>query len=372
MNDLSTISTATGIATSIIGRLNPVAGLISGQLSWPSAMAVFMNDIATGNLSDTEIAIAGLGTVPASSSVLTLTARTLGLLALGGLAVGATTAGLATGLALGVAVAAALATPAVRDILTDPDFWDAMKKGLNDPSKIPDLVSDFFSRAQNWIQPRDPLVFDLDGDGIEAVGINPANPILFDHNADGVKTGTGWIKADDGLLVLDINGNGMIDSGRELFGDNTLLPSGQLAANGYTALAQHDANADGKINSADAVYTQLRVWQDANQDGISQAAELKTLAQLNIASINVTGTASNINLGGGNTQPFSGSFTRTDGSTGASGVAELSGSLLLAANTFYSEFTDAIPLTDLAKTLPGMSGSGLVRVANDEMWRKAA
>ena len=99
-------------------------------------------------------------------------------------------------------------------------------------------------------------------------------------------------------------------------------------------------------------------------------------ASLNIASVNVTGTASTINLGNTYTQPFSGIFTRTDGSSGDSGIAQLSGSLLLASNTFYSQFTDAIPLTNLAKTLPGMSGSGLVRdlreAENDGMWARAA
>ena len=44
------------------------------------------------------------------------------------------------------------------------------------------------------------------------------------------------------------------------------------------------------------MYSQLRIWRDANQDGISQAGELKTLAELGIASINVQGTASNTSL----------------------------------------------------------------------------
>ena len=48
--------------------------------------------------------------------------------------------------------------------------------------------------------------------------------ILFDHNADGVKTGTGWLNGDDAWLVLDRDGNGTIDSGRELFGVETLHP----------------------------------------------------------------------------------------------------------------------------------------------------
>lgn len=80
-------------------------------------------------------------------------------------------------------------------------------------------VNTHFTAAANWTQPRyDPLTLDLDGDGLETLGINPTTPILFDHNGDGIKSATGWVKADDGFLVLDRNGNGLIDSGRELFG----------------------------------------------------------------------------------------------------------------------------------------------------------
>jgi hypothetical protein len=60
---------------------------------------------------------------------------------------------------------------------------------------------------------RDPLAIDLDGDGIETIGIT-ATPVLFDHNADGIKTGTGWVKADDAWLALDRDVNGLIDTGR--------------------------------------------------------------------------------------------------------------------------------------------------------------
>ncbi|MDB5850022.1 MAG: putative rtx family calcium-binding cytotoxins and bacteriocins protein, partial [Rhodoferax sp.] len=165
--------------------------------------------------------------------------------------------------------------------------------------------------------------------------------------------------------VFDRNGNGLIDSGKELFGDNTVLTrgpnAGKTAANGFEAVADLDVNGDGALNSGDAAYTQLRIWQDANQDGVSQAAELKTLAQAGIASIKVTGTASSVDLGNGNTQPFSGSFTRTNGTTGASGVAEVTGSLLLASNNFYREFTDDPVVTAAAAALPQMRGSGKVR-----------
>ena len=156
-----------------------------------------------------------------------------------------------------------------------------------------------YTSALTWSPPQDPLVLDLNGGGLTTVGIDPVNPILFDHNADGVRTGTGWLGAGEGILTLDLNGNGTVDSGRELFGDNTILTrasnprAGQTAANGFDALADLDDNIDGKIDSADTVYNQLRIWQDTNQDAVSQATELQTLAARGIQSINVTGTASN-------------------------------------------------------------------------------
>lgn len=84
----------------------------------------------------------------------------------------------------------------------------------------------------------DPLLIDLDGDGIETTYVN--NRVYFDHNADGFKEKSGWVSADDGLLVYDKNGNGTIDSGRELFGTNTEYISGILADSGYEALERID------------------------------------------------------------------------------------------------------------------------------------
>ncbi len=241
--------------------------------------------------------------------------------------------------------------------------WDTQVP-LNIPLGLPTNV-DYqcnrdYTAARGWTLPRDPLVLDLDGDGIETVGINPLAPVLFDHDNDGVRTGTGWIKSDDGLLVLDRNGNGTIDGGAELFGDNTPGAAGALAANGFIALQGQDSNGDGQINSQDTSYTQLRVWRDLNQDGVSQAGELQTLSQAGIASIGVAGTTTNVNLGNGNTQIASGSFTRTNGSTGQSGAAQLTGSFLLAGNNFYREFTNEPTPTAAAMALPQMRGSGWV------------
>ena len=126
---------------------------------------------------------------------------------------------------------------------------------------------------------RDPLVLDLDGDGIETTSTRDGTVILFDHDGDGIKTGTGWVKPDDGWLVLDRNGNGTIDTGRELFGVDTRKSNGQLATDGFDALKDLDANGDGKIDAADSVFANLRIWRDLNQDGTSQANELSRLVR---------------------------------------------------------------------------------------------
>ena len=49
-----------------------------------------------------------------------------------------------------------------------------------------------FSNGVNWRQPSDPLVLDLDGDGIELT--STSNTVLFDHNKDNIRTGTGTYK----------------------------------------------------------------------------------------------------------------------------------------------------------------------------------
>ena len=220
--------------------------------------------------------------------------------------------------------------------------------------EIDPATNSTYLSGRNWRQV-DPLALDLDGDGLETTGIASTNTTLFDHDGDGVRTGTGWVKGDDALLVLDRNGNGIIDSGRELFGVDTLLANGQKAANGFAALADLDSNHDGLFSAADDQFAHVKLWRDLDQDGISDAGELVSLADAGIASINLANTAANTGLTGGNTLTATGTYTKTDGTTGTAG------NLNLADNPFYSDFTQAVPLSDAAKALPGMQGSGRVR-----------
>ena len=217
---------------------------------------------------------------------------------------------------------------------------------------IPDSLMDLFAQLEASTVRKDPLVLDLDGDGIETVGIDAG--VLFDHTSSGIKQGTGWVSADDGLLVLDINGNGTIDNGRELFGDNTLLSDGTWAEHGFAALKDYDTNDDGVVNTDDDIYSQLQVWQDLNQDGISQANELSTLTNLGITSISVDQTEQ-VNVDqNGNQIAITSSFDRN-------GEEYDIGQVNYSSNTFNSEFIDTIVLSEQTQSLPEISGSGGLR-----------
>jgi len=236
--------------------------------------------------------------------------------------------------------------------LKDSRKWNEPKGALE---KIKDAVATPYDAARAVPPPRvDPLILDLNGNGIETVAPNAANPILFDHNGDGIKSGTGWVAATDGMLVLDRNGNGTIDNGTELFGDSTQLAAGGNAADGFAALAGQDSNGDGAVNALDANFAGLKVWQDLNQDGISQAGELKTLTELGIASLSVGKTLNSSLLANGNQIADLGRFVRTDGTTAV--MADIN----LAADTFHRSFTDLIPANALTATLNDMQGSVVV------------
>ena len=157
-----------------------------------------------------------------------------------------------------------------------------------------------------------PLVLDLDGNGVQTLGLS--SNVRFDLNATGTALNTGWVGQGDGLLAIDINGDGQVNDGSELFGSSYTLADGTRAQDGFAALASLDSDHNGVIDANDQQYASLLVWKDANQDGISQGDELFSLSSLDITSIN-TGATQTTELNNGNWIGLSASYATGDGTT---------------------------------------------------------
>jgi hypothetical protein len=111
-----------------------------------------------------------------------------------------------------------------------------------------------------------PIVFPLDGPGPIRMG---PGPVTFDINANGASDELTWVGAGTAFLAHDLNGNGIIDDGSELFGTAT---PGSQGVNGYVALSQLDLDGDGWVTAAEA--PDLLIWNDANKDGVTNPGEL--------------------------------------------------------------------------------------------------
>jgi hypothetical protein len=118
-----------------------------------------------------------------------------------------------------------------------------------------------------------------------------ADGVQFDLLGSGFGVRTGWVRAG-ALLALDLDGNGTIDGGQELFGDHTRRLDGGRADDGFAALAEYDTvarggNGNGLIDAEDAIFSRLLLWQDRNQDGSSASAELTSLSAARVETIDL-------------------------------------------------------------------------------------
>lgn len=157
------------------------------------------------------------------------------------------------------------------------------------------------------VQKSDPLALDLDGDGLKTTGIERG--MAFDIDGDGATDRTSFVTGGDAFVALDRNDNGMIDSGRELFGDQ----NGD--ANGFLALAAYDGNGDRRIDAQDAVYSDLRLLRI----GADSRQQLSTLAEAGVRAIDLdySNTRQALNTYDSITQLAG--FEREDGSRGIAG-----------------------------------------------------
>lgn len=179
----------------------------------------------------------------------------------------------------------------------------------------------------------DPLLIDLSGAGIN-VSNWIGNTVYFDTGvkndgsgqADGLQHHTSWAASGTGILALDLNGDGKIDDITETISEFFKGgPTPGHYADGLAALAAL-AQAGATVFSAatslidpatqKSYWSELVVWNDANQNGVTDAGELRTLGQLGITSINLVGSGNSGEAINGSSVTNRTTYTRSDGSSG--------------------------------------------------------
>ena len=157
----------------------------------------------------------------------------------------------------------------------------------------------------------DPIVLDLGAPGISFSSVS--NGVSFDINGDGVKDQVAWTTGNDGILAYDVNGSGTIENGSRAF--HAQFCRRKLCQRTGGAGKSLDTNADGLINSADANFGKLLVWQDSNHNGVADAGEMSSLADNGITAINLDATPTDGSIDGQGLQA-QGTFSYANGTTG--------------------------------------------------------
>jgi len=161
--------------------------------------------------------------------------------------------------------------------------------------------------APEPVRRTDPIAFDLDNN---SVNTSIAQQVNFDIDADGQLDTINRLAGDDAFLALDRNGDGIINNGAELFGDQ------HGAANGFDELAKFDDNQDGVINTLDNVFSQLRLFTAGSDETLS-------LAEASIRSINLDYQNTDVALNTYDRISQLSTYEREDGTTGTTADVQL-------------------------------------------------
>lgn len=122
--------------------------------------------------------------------------------------------------------------------------------------------------AQNYVTSvktfHDPLVINLDTNVAQVSD----QKFFFDLDCDGEEEEISSLQAGSGFLALDLNGDGVINDGSELFGPES--------GNGFADLAKHDADGNGWIDENDPIWEKLLIWTK-DEDGKDKLYHLSDL-----------------------------------------------------------------------------------------------
>ena len=168
---------------------------------------------------------------------------------------------------------------------------------------VADVEGVIIGKRKKEPMPR-PVIQDPSPDGLNLTDLEDV--VSFDLDAAHGAEFVTWTKQslETGFFWLDLDSDGVVDDGSELFGNATQASQG-LPRDGFAALSQYDqtelgGDRDGTLSRQDQIWPALRFWVDWNHDGQASADELSTMADLHIAAIDVVGQPLNLADANGN------------------------------------------------------------------------
>lgn len=120
------------------------------------------------------------------------------------------------------------------------------------------------------LQVCDPLVINYGGN---IADLDKEYSFFFDLDTDGQEEKIARLTGDSGFLALDLNNDGIINDGSELFGTKS--------GDGFKDLSTYDEDGNGWIDEGDSIFEKLRIWsKDAEGNDV-----LYTLKDQNVGAI---------------------------------------------------------------------------------------
>ena len=199
------------------------------------------------------------------------------------------------------------------------------------------------------------VVIDLDGSGLQLTSVGNSDIATVDGN--GVVTRMSWVGPTNGLLVSDRDGTGAYNTTDDL----SFVGDAPSATSGLQGLQGWDSNGDGVLDGSDSDWDQLKVWVDANQDGVAEPGEVETLEQAGVSSISLTEAASGFDP----TTTFDSYYTGTATVTHTDGTTTSAYDTTFARR-FLDETTDADSPTVSWDQLTGNATIGLILTGDDD------
>ncbi len=166
---------------------------------------------------------------------------------------------------------------------------DAFQVRITDPHGASSVVTVSVPHYGPYLPPtppagggKKPIAIDLDGDGFEFVKVDDSD-IFFDVTGDGWKRRTAWVGHDDGMLAIDVDGDGQIDRPDEIAFANRV----DGAQTDLEGMAAFDTHADGRLDAADRDWSRFGIWQDANQNGTTDPGEFRSLEAMGVQAVHL-------------------------------------------------------------------------------------